>query len=377
MSLEFSGVDFLLTQKILRFKKGCKSEYRTIIMNVKEETVLKTLTWTGPEKMEIQEDNKPTPKPNEVLIRVLSVGICGSELSGYLGENSLRKPPLIMGHEFCGVVEALGGDVEPSILQKKVVVNPLISCGKCAYCRNGQDNLCQHFKLIGAHQSGAFAEWVSVPERACFVVDDALDARQGSLVEPLACGLRAIRLGNVNVTDNVIIFGAGIIGLSALKVAKLSGANEIVVVDMNKDRLKIAENWGATKTVQPADEDILDFCHDLTDGIGMDVAIDAVGVPVTRQNSIAVSRKGGRIVLIGLHSDKTELSMNDIARTEKLLLGSFAYTYKDFQDALTLVENGIFEISDDWLDERSLEKGDTSFQELIAGSSFAKIVLKP
>src|SRR5699024_5800450 len=132
------------------------------------------------------------------------------------------------------------------------------------------------------------------------------------------------------------------------------GANEIVVVDMNKDRLKIAKKWGATKTVQPADEDILDFCHNLTDGIGMDVAIDAVGVPVTRQNSIAVSRKSGRIVLIGLHSDKTELSMNDIARTEKVLLGSFAYTYKDFQDALTLVENGIFEISNDWLDERSL-----------------------
>lgn len=338
---------------------------------------MKALVWTNPNEMVVNEIDKPVPQRGEVLVRVLAVGICGSELSGYKGENSLRIPPLVMGHEFSGRVEGVGTGVDSSINGRNVVINPLISCKNCRFCRDGFENLCLNFSLIGAHRQGAFAEWVVVPYYVCLPVDSELGEIEGTLVEPLACGLRSVRIGGIGVADKVVIFGAGMIGLAALKVAKLAGASEIIVIDTNPTRLKIAEVWGATKTIDASQEQVVSRCHDLSNGIGMDVVIDAVGMLKTRQQSLDIIRRGGRVVLVGLHTNNTEVPGNIIVRSEISVVGSFAYTFKDFQDALHLMKDKFLKPASSWLGERSLEDGDRSFQELIKGSPLAKIVLRP
>lgn len=338
---------------------------------------MKALVWTNPNEMIVKEIDKPIPHKGEVLIHVFAAGICGSELSGYKGENSLRKPPLVMGHEFSGMVEDIGADVDSSLNGRNVVINPLISCKKCHFCRNGFENLCLNFSLVGAHRQGAFAEWVVVPDYVCFPVDKKLGEIEGTLVEPLACGLRSVRLGGIGISDKVVIFGAGIIGLSALKVAKMAGATELIVIDTNPKRLDIAEAWGATKTINASQEEVVSKCHNLSNRIGMDVVIDAVGLAITRQQSVDIIRRGGRIILVGLHTNETEFPGNAIVRSEISLVGSFAYTFKDFQDALHLMNDKFLKPAPNWLDKRSLEDGDRSFQELISGSDFSKIILKP
>jgi threonine dehydrogenase-like Zn-dependent dehydrogenase len=337
---------------------------------------MKALVWTEPKTMIISEIEKPVPGVGEVLIRVSSTGICGSELSGYLGENSLRKPPLIMGHEFCGRIEGLGEAVDSSLTGRQVVVNPLIPCRKCHMCRNGYENRCLHFSLIGAHRPGAFAEWVTVPDYACYVVEDTFGVIEGTLVEPLACSMRAVRLGKVSTMDKVVIFGAGIIGLTSLRMAKFAGASQVIVVDTNPKRLDIALQWGATKVVYADQENVVKRCLDMSNGFGIDVVIDAVGLPITRLQSIEIVRRGGTIVFCGLHSNETIIPGNVIVRSEINIVGSFAYTYKDFQNSLEyMIENTLVPITNNWLDERPLEQGNRSFQELISGSRFAKIVL--
>lgn len=339
---------------------------------------MKALVWNGPREMTIERADRPSPGPGEVLLRVEAVGICGSELSGYLGENSLRRPPLIMGHEFTGEVVEAGSDDGAFAAGAKVVVNPMVPCGECAMCRRALENLCLSRSLIGAHRPGAFAEWVVVPEKAAFLVPETLNPVSGSLVEPLACGLRATRLAGVQVGDAVAIFGAGIIGLVSLAMAKRSGARTLIAVDTNERRLEIAAQWGATRTLNPQRDDVLEVVGTLSDGVGVDAAIDAVGLPATRHQSVMALRPHGRAVFVGLHEDATELPGNHVVRHEVQIAGSFCYSYEDFQDSIRLVADGLFHETDGWLDERPLEVGKEAFDEQIDGPAlYPKVVLVP
>lgn len=332
---------------------------------------MKALVWTGPEVAKIMNYDKPVPTLNEVLIKVIATGICGSELSGYLGQNSLRVPPLIMGHEFIGIVEAIGKGTKKIKVGQKVVVNPLITCGRCSKCEADEDNLCLNFRLLGAHVSGSFAEYVCVDENACYVVDDNFTAIEGTLVEPLACSVRACYLGGIRTGSTVAIFGAGIIGLTALYVAKRKGAGEVVIIDTNNERLEIAKEWGADKVITSIES--------LGNNKGQfDVVIDAVGLEITRNQSIEVIQPGGTVIFIGLHTDSTNLLGNTIVRSEINIKGSFSYTKKNFKEAISYMETGFVKnLSDDWYDERPLGDGDNAFKELISGSNYAKIILKP
>ena len=275
-----------------------------------------------------------------------------------------------------GKIEALGEGVKSLTVGQCVVINPLISCGNCEKCKIGQENLCTSLKLIDAHIPGAFAEWVKVPEQSCFVVDGDLSATEGTLVEPFACGLRACKLGAIEFPDTVAIFGAGIIGLTALEIAKSKGVKEITVIDTNSKRLAIAQRWGAATTINALTDDVtsLSKCY-LNE---FDIVIDAVGHEITRNQSIRLVRPGGRVVFIGLHTDSTTLPGNVIVRSEINIVGSFPYTAADFRDALKYVkESFLLNKGIKWFDERKLERGDEAFQELIEGSDYSKIVLKP
>jgi threonine dehydrogenase-like Zn-dependent dehydrogenase len=333
---------------------------------------MKALVWTNPREFELQDVQKPTAGAGEVVLQVRYAGICGSDLSGYLGENSLRKPPLIMGHEFTGDVVETGEGVSEFQVGDLLVVNPLITCGHCRMCKRGDQQNCMNRTIIGIHHPGAFAEYVKVPASACFHVQDAL---AGALVEPLACGIRAAERANVTLGDKVVVFGAGIIGLFSLQAASLRGASQRILVDTNDERLEKGKLFGATHTLNPKHVDVIESVQEITGGSAQKV-IDAVGLPLTRQQGIAMVERGGRVVFIGLHEDETVIPGNDIVRREIELVGSFSYSDRNFAEGLSLIERKGLTPDDTWLDIRPLDQGKLSFDEQIFGSAkYPKIIL--
>lgn len=338
---------------------------------------METLVWTGPKRMEVQQREEPRPAESEVLIKVEAVGICGSEIEGYLGHNSLRVPPLVMGHEFSGRVYETGANVDGFARGQHVVINPILSCGTCNQCRKGLPQLCAERGIIGVHRPGAFAEFVSVPASSVHIIPDALSPYRASLTEPLACSLRAARRALQNHPfANVVVFGAGTIGLLSFLVAQILGAAKIMVVDTNEARLRTPANLGAYGTITP-EADYIQKIKEAMGPAGIDVIIDAAGFQPTRTAAMELINLGGTIMNIGLGIDDTVLPINHCIRSEINILGSFSYHAQDFYDALELLKAGRIDETQ-WSEIRSLKEGDGAFQDLINHRvQQAKIFLTP
>lgn len=330
---------------------------------------MKALVYEGPRMMNIREVPAPELKPDEVLVRVERVGICGSELGGYLGHNSLRKPPLIMGHEFAGVVEQVGDQVTSSRQGDRVTANPLVTCGTCTYCRNGHSQLCGARALLGAHRPGAFAELVAVPARNVYALPDHVSMDEGAFAEPFACAVHICRLLQLTPTDRLLVYGAGPIGLFALQAAQVYGVRDIVIIDLNEARLEIARELGGI-AVTGLDQ------LEVGEGGGFDAVIDAVGAEATRRKSMQAVRPGGRVVFTGLHEAESNLPINDMIRSETTVKGAFAYSQDDFDTAVQWIGQGRVNLLE-WTETEDLSEGGASFEKLIAGpGKVAKILLR-
>ena len=341
---------------------------------------MESLVWLGPREMEMQRTAIPEPHSGEVLIAVRVAGICGSELSGYLGQNSLRVPPLIMGHEAAGeVIQSTGGtfvDGSPARSGVRVTFNPLVTCGDCDRCRVGLTNLCRQRQLIGAHRPGAFAQFVAVPAKQCHPLPDYFSETIASLTEPLACSLRAVKQAQVRPEQSLLILGAGPIGLFALIAAKAEGIQRVYVSDLSESRLAVARQWGASETIHVQKRDVLNTIQEITPG-GVDTVIDAVGASSTRAQAVQAVVPGGNVVFIGLHDETSPLAANYVVRQEVTIRGSFSYDQSDFKRAFDLLTQGLLQSGTDWLEERLLASGPTSFAELVDGQVAAtKIVLR-
>lgn len=337
------------------------------------------LVWLGPREMVQRAEPMPQLADGEVLIEVGAVGICGSELSGFLGHNSLRVPPLIMGHECAGrVVEMTTGTFatgQPASIGRRVTFNPLIVCGTCDRCLAGRTNLCRRRQLVGAHRPGAFAQYVAVPARQCYSLPEHLSVVAGSLAEPLACSIRAVALAGIKPHQRLLILGAGPIGLCAIAAARYQGVEQIIVSDVAPQRLRIAQRWGARDAVNARQQDVVALVQERYPG-GVDCVIDAVGATPVRKQAIQAVVPGGRVVLIGLHDEESVLPANYLIRQEIAVTGSFAYIETDFAEALDLLARGVVQPNADWLEERPLSDGPAAFAELVDGAArAAKIVL--
>jgi 2-desacetyl-2-hydroxyethyl bacteriochlorophyllide A dehydrogenase len=311
---------------------------------------------------------EPTPAPDEVLVRVACSGICGSELSGFLGQNSLRKPPLVMGHEFAGVIAACGDEAAahfPALsVGRRVTVNPLIYCGRCRYCLDGRHNLCVRRTLLGAHRPGSYADMVTVPAHMVVPIPDAMTMERAALTEPLACSIRAVRLGGCTTRDRVLVIGLGPIGLLALQAARAAGAAALIGSDTDADRRAMGEAVGAT-VLNPLADDVAARTGELTGGFGADLVIDAVGTPATRRQALLAVAPGGRVVFVGLHEDETELMINAVIRREVRMVGSFSYTPSDFAEALEWLAADRVQI-EPWMVRAPLEEGQIWYERLLS-----------
>jgi 2-desacetyl-2-hydroxyethyl bacteriochlorophyllide A dehydrogenase len=340
---------------------------------------MKALVWEGPRLMVMREHDKPQAAASEVVLRVAFAGICGSELSGFLGHNALRVPPLVMGHEFSGEIIELGETaitVNPALkLGQQVTVNPLSSCGHCDYCADGLNHLCPNRKLIGAHRAGAFAEFVSVPAELVHVLPSSTSTRVGALAEPVAVAIRIAELAG-NVQDQtVLVIGAGPIGLLVLQVLKARGARQVFVADLDAERLEMAGKLGG-EMLNPKAVNVVSTIREATQGLGAAVSVDAVGAAVTRAQCIAATRSAGTVILSGLHEEASQIPAADVIRREISLKGSFAYSPANFVQGLEmLIEN---KIHLDNIVEAPLEEGGKWFERLIsAPGNIAKVLLVP
>lgn len=340
--------------------------------------LMRALVYEAPKVMTMREVPSPSPAPDEVLIRVKYSGICGSELSGFLGQNSLRSPPLVFGHEMSGWVEALGVNVADTTdlrIGDAVTANPLVSCGTCEYCITGRQQLCGRRMLLGAHRPGCNADLVAVPATAVLQLPATVSLRSAAMAEPAACAVRAVEVSGAGPNSRALVLGAGPIGQFILQVLAQHGVKERYVADLNPTRLAMAAAAGAIP-VSAGEDGLAAEVLRITEARGVTVAFDAVGSAQTRRDCLASTAAGGQVVFVGLHSDETALPINAIIRSEVALVGVFAYSPANFRTALDWLAAERIGLADGVV-VAPMSEGPAWYARLVAGHGAAKVLLQP
>jgi len=298
----------------------------------------------GIRNLRLEELPRPVPGPGEVLLKVASVGVCGSDVHYYLHGrigSQVVTGPIIMGHEFSAWVVELGAGVAEPAVGQLVAVDPGISCGRCEPCQQGHPNLCPHVRFCGTPPiDGVFAEYTAMPAANCFPLPDGFDPAAGALLEPLGIALHAVDLAHLKPGQTVAVLGAGPIGLLIAAVARAAGAAAIYMTEPLADRRRFALAYVADAALNPAEADVVAEIERLTGGRGVDAAFEAAGAPETPQQAAAVARIGGKVILAGIPADDT-LTMNaGTVRHKGLtlkLVRRMKYTYPR---AIRLVQTG-------------------------------------
>jgi threonine dehydrogenase-like Zn-dependent dehydrogenase len=338
---------------------------------------MRALVYEAPRTMTMRVVDAPVPQRGEVVIRVAYSGICGSELSGFLGQNSLRTPPLVFGHEVSGWIEQIGEGVVSSDLSvgTPVTANPLVTCGRCGYCITGRQQLCPDRKLLGAHLPGCNADLVVVPATSVLPLPAGMSLEDAALVEPAACAVHAVEASGAGPTSRALVLGAGPIGLFLIQVLRAHGVTDIYAVDLNARRLEMAAALGATP-VEAGEGGLPARIAAETGGRGVTVAFDAVGSATARLDCLASTAPGGMVVLVGLHSDETALPVNSVIRSEVTLHGVFAYSDANFRTAVDWLAEGRIGLREGVV-VAPLGDGADWYARLISGDGAAKVLLDP
>ena len=216
---------------------------------------MKAIRLDGLGSLALRDVAKPVPGPNEILVKVAACGVCGTDRHLFLGEFPSR-PPVTLGHEFAGTIEAVGSAVAGFAPGMTVTGDPNIACGRCPECHRGRVNLCRELRAIGIHRDGGFAEYVLLPERQAHRLPDDFDAVLGAFCEPLACCVHGMDMAEIRSGDSVVVLGGGLIGLLAVQLARLGGATRVVLVTRSAEKRALAETLGATASVDPRSGDV-------------------------------------------------------------------------------------------------------------------------
>lgn len=329
---------------------------------------MKALVYTEPYTLEMRDQAVPETGRDEVLIRVSAAAICGSDMHGYHGADPRRQPPLILGHEAAGEV------VDGPRRGERVVLNPLVTCGRCADCVVGRSNLCPERQLIGMARPGAFAEYVTLPERNLIPVPEGMSLTAAALTEPTATALHGLHLGQrcafrpFAEGRNLVIGGGAIGALSAL-VLRWLGAHDVLVAETNPLRRAAMERLGFAvhdpAAAGPPGDD------------RFELVVDAVGNGPTRDTAMAAVRTGGVVVHIGLGEGHSSIDARKLTLSEITFVGCYTYTPTDLSAALQALHTGALGPLD-WIEERPLADGNQAFADLDAGHLAApKVVLHP
>ncbi len=289
------------------------------------------------------ETDRPEPAPLDVLIEVKNAGICGTDLHIWHGSYALAHYPVVPGHEFSGVVAAVGGEVRAFKVGDRVTADPNLPCYSCVFCQQRSFNQCLNLEVVGVTRNGAFARFVKVPESAVYPIGE-LSFAEAALLEPLACVVWGLKQVQLQAGDRMLIFGAGPMGMLMMQAAKRAGAASVVMVDKEPWRLELAEQLGATVTIQ-ADALTPQSLADLAP-YGFEVVADATGVPSVIEQTFAYVKPGGKIWVFGVSAEEARVPFSpyEVFRKDLKVIGSFALN-KTFHEAVALVQGGGVELA--------------------------------
>lgn len=273
---------------------------------------------------------------NEVLVKVRACGVCGTDIKIVAGQ-SAAKPPVVLGHEFCGTVAKRGAGVENLAVGDFVAVDPNIVCGQCQFCRSGKIQLCENLIALGVDIDGGFAEYCIVPEKQCYPIPETVHPYHAVLLEPLSCALYGFRKAGIRSGNSVVIVGGGMIGLLMLKLCCLSAARRVILVEPDRNRQRLLTAAGADEVVDPQNNHFYEAVMDMTSG-GADVVIECVGSAKVVAQSYNLVRRGGRLVIFGVSppNQRWSVAPYDIFRNDITITGSFLNPFS-FQAAVDLV----------------------------------------
>lgn len=327
---------------------------------------MKALYYVGESTMELREMAKPVPHGSEYLIQVKSNGICGSDFEGYKGKTGRRTPPMIMGHEFSGVVQEAPSGGKYAVGQK-VVVFPKPYCGVCEFCKKGLVNVCPEGICMGVLDvNGSMCEYVAIEEKY-LIPFEGISFNEAAFTEPLAVAYRSVhKISDAELKDATytIIIGAGTIGLLALALLKYRGAKNVIVSDATDFRLGVAKQLGADVTINPRNEDFSEAIARITGNKGCDFSIEAVGIAPTAKNSLECLKIGGTAIWIGNAQKMVEVNMQKIVTMELRIKGNYVYDLEGFNESLRLIEQGKINLQPLMTDFYRLEDGVQAFKDL-------------
>jgi L-iditol 2-dehydrogenase len=299
---------------------------------------MKQARMVQPGRIVIEEVPRPEPGPDEVVVRVFTVGVCGSDVHAYLGEHPFIDCPIVPGHEFAGVIDAVGPDVAEWERGQKVTVEPSLVCGACYNCRRGRYNICQNLQVIGCQTPGALAEYLAVPSSKLVPLPEGMSLEAGALVEPAAVAVGIVRQGGYIGGKKAVVMGAGTIGLMTMQVAKAHGAAVVLQTDVVDQRLERAAELGADATINVAEQELAAAIEEAFGADGADIVYECVGIEATIASAIRVARKGSRIVVGGVFGERTCVDMAYVQDHELELVGSLMYRRPDFIEAVRLLD---------------------------------------
>lgn len=342
---------------------------------------MKSLVYTATKKLEWLDSPQPQIGPGEALVRVKAVGVCGSDIHGWLGHIRGRVPPLVLGHEMAGIVEEIqdGGRVR---VGQSVAVYPVAGCGACRYCTTDRDRLCARRHILGMHAPGGLAELLKAPAANLYPLPESMDEIAGALVEPLSNALHFVEYAR-NDPGAIAIFGAGAIGLLMLQVARQLKANgtrlfpRVAVAEINRRRAALALSLGADMVVDPTASDALAELQNFFGEDGCSAALDAAGFSASRRLAIQLVAPGGLVGLAGMGETETTVDCVDLIRREIRFAGIYGYGHEHFQRAIEWLAAGKVEYKS-WISEALLAEGQRIFEELARPDPpYVKIIMRP
>lgn len=347
---------------------------------------MKALLLSAPGTLALAELDTPTPAAGDVLVRIAACGVCGSDIHGFTGSTGRRIPPLVMGHEAAGTVEAVGEDVTDLAAGDRVAIDSTVFCGSCEYCTTGRENLCIHRQVLGVscghyRRHGCFAEYVCVPRRIVHRIPDAVDFVSAALLEPLTIALHAVNLGDAGTaTRSAVVVGAGTIGLACVAALKARGVRRIAAIDFDAGRLAQARRLGAHATFtagSDAGQAAAAWGTSSDDADGADLVIEAVGATAAVRTAVDAATRGGTVVLVGNVSPSIELPLQQVVTRQIRLQGSCCAA-GCYPEAIQLVADRTVDLSGFVSCVAPLADGPELFERLHRHEpGLVKVVLRP
>jgi (R,R)-butanediol dehydrogenase/meso-butanediol dehydrogenase/diacetyl reductase len=298
---------------------------------------MRAALWTGPEQIEYADVERPTPADDQVLIKIAYAGICGTDLTIYLGKHPRARAPLIMSHEFSGTVAA-----DPSAKLgpgTPVVINPLLTCGHCYACRNGLSHICDTLGLVGIDADGGFAEYVAAPAHTVRPIPAGLSLQRAALVEPLAVAVHAVSVSDLRVGDVTAVLGAGPVGILVAQVARLAGALRVFVSEVSPRRLAIARDLGFS-VIDATKADPVQEIVAATGGEGVPVVFESAGSQATIAQAGRIARLGGQILQVGMPKGPVTIDVTPVMFREVRSKPIRVYREQDVQQAIAIAASG-------------------------------------